>query len=70
LLIVALLAIVVGCLFVYFEVADYPDQPPWSGGPSARLAPAGSSPAVAPLWQPSAEPGVAGLHRFSYPRFG
>ena len=40
LLVIALLAILLGCLFLYFEVSDYPDKPPWSGGRAELSAPA------------------------------
>jgi hypothetical protein len=54
LLIISLLAIVIGCVFLFLETADYTDKPPWSGGPSARLAPEDSAgrqpPAAAALF--------------------
>jgi len=51
LLIIALLATVIGCVFLYLETADYPGKPPWSGGGSALLAPDDSSmPAAAALF--------------------
>lgn len=68
LLIIALVAVLVGCLFAWLETADYPDKPPWSGARTSWLGPApdgGPSMALAGL---TAEPGRVVLeNRFCFP---
>lgn len=34
-LVLALVAIITACVFLYLETADYPDKPPWSGAKTA-----------------------------------
>lgn len=36
LLAIAAIALLVACVLLYLETADYPDKPPWSGGPSGH----------------------------------
>ncbi|GEM_PF-3060064 len=33
---VSLVAIIIACVLLYLETADYPESPPWSGGPSVQ----------------------------------
>ncbi len=44
---ISLVAMIIACVLLYLETADYPDKPPWSGGPSVRAdfapPPAGST---------------------------
>ena len=67
LLVIALLAILLGCLFLYFEVSDYPDTPPWSGARAELSAPA---PAGNTLAADAARPAPAVSNRFSFPLLG
>jgi len=36
LLAIAVVALLIACVLLYLETADYPDKPPWSGGPSVQ----------------------------------
>lgn len=68
LLIVSLLAIIMACVFLYLEVADYPDKPPWSGAKTAWLSP--DRPVVGrsvALWQAPAESGGAVSDGYFFP---
>ena len=55
LLIIALVALLIGCVFVYLETADYPDKPKWSGAKTA-------------FWESGADTshGGAAADRFSF----
>lgn len=36
LLAIAVVAMLIACVLLYLETADYPDKPPWSGGPTGK----------------------------------
>jgi len=38
LLVIAAVALLIACILLYLETADYPDKPPWSGGPSVQAS--------------------------------
>jgi len=65
LLIVALLALVIGTIFLYLETAQYEGKPPYKGTPSAWIAP--QAPAGATVAPPRAlarsRDAVQGGHR-------
>jgi hypothetical protein len=68
LLIIALVAVLVGCLFAYLETADYPDKPPWSGAPTSWLgAAADAGPRVALAESPAGPGRLVSEDRVRFP---
>lgn len=37
LLVIAVVALLIACILLYLETVEYPDKPPWSGGPSVQV---------------------------------
>jgi len=57
----SLVAMIIACVLLYLETADYPDKPPWSGGPSVRadfLPPASAAAASLACARPLLVPGI------------
>lgn len=67
LLIISLVAILLACVFLYLEVADYPDTPPWSGAPSAWLGPVPAADRSVALCEAPQPDGVAVSDRVFFP---